>query len=194
MTVIPCCRYYICFPGRCEHKICQTLNFRPATPHSLPYFCFSLDSAPFSRFNHRTSPPPMPAWRNGRRARLKIEFQKSVGSSPTAGIKKLVEKSGSFTTAALSFSAFYAANRDIVRHLRYALSICPAYAHFMPPAYAHFFWGSRRKNCTGSPLIQYIPVMNPSSRMNFPSVPDKQLAPRHSELNRLADSSFPACS
>ena len=27
----------------------------------------------------------VPSWRNGRRARLKIEFQKSVGSSPTGG-------------------------------------------------------------------------------------------------------------
>ena len=67
-----------------------------------------------------------------------------MGSSPTAGIKNPVEKSGSLTTAALSFSAFYAAKRDIVRHLRYALLICPTYAHFMAPVYAHFLEGGGR--------------------------------------------------
>ena len=74
----------------------------------------------------------------------KSSSQKSVGSSPTAGIKKLVEKGGSFTTAALSFSALYATKRNIVRHLRYALLICPAYAHFMAPVYAHFLGAGGR--------------------------------------------------
>ena len=84
----------------------------------------------------------------------KSSSQKSVGSSPTAGIKKFVEKSGSFTTAALSFSAVYAAKRDIVRHLRYALLICPAYAHFMAPVYAHFLSGG------GRAVLGYLLALN----------------------------------
>ena len=78
----------------------------------------------------------------------KSSSQKSVGSSPTAGIKKLVEKGGSFTTAALSFSALYATKRDIVRHLRYAPPympcICPLYGPCICPLF-----GSWRKGFTG---------------------------------------------
>ncbi len=49
---------------------------------------FSLDFCAELCFNLCTPIPKTPAWRNGRRARLKIEFQKSVGSSPTAGSSK----------------------------------------------------------------------------------------------------------
>ena len=96
----------------------------------------------------------------------------------------VAQKSGSFTTAALSFSAVYASNRDIVRHLRYALRICPTYAHFKAPVYAHFFgaltgsirpylsdcfrcpqgvWEGMRKNCvllqkSGLQALKFYPV------------------------------------
>ena len=49
------------------------------------------------------------------------------------------EKSGSLTTAALSFSAFYATNRDIVRHLRYAPIVRPLSTHFRALIYALFY-------------------------------------------------------
>lgn len=45
---------------------------------------FRVDMGGVSLFNG-CAPIPVPAWRNGRRARLKIEFHESVGSSPTAG-------------------------------------------------------------------------------------------------------------
>ena len=88
----------------------------------------------------------------------KSSSQKSVGSSPTAGIKNPVEKSGSLTTAALSFSAVHAAKRDIVRHLRYAPLICPTYAHFMAPVYAHFLEGG------GRALLGYLLALNAPKR------------------------------
>ena len=118
----------------------------------------------------------------------KSSSPKSVGSSPTAGIKNLDEKSGSFPTAALSFSAVYASNRDIVRHLRYALRICPTYAHFKAPVYAHFFgaltgsirpylsdcfrcpqgvWEGMRKNCVlwQKKWLACLEILSRSSRI-----------------------------
>ena len=66
------------------------------------------------------------------------------GSSPCSPINNTAEKSGSFKTAALLFSAFYATNRDIVRHLRYAPIIRPIYAHFRALIYALFFSDGKR--------------------------------------------------
>jgi hypothetical protein len=41
-----------------------------------------------------------------------------------------------------------------VRHLRYALLICPAYAHFMAPVYAHFLGGG------GRAVLSFYPTLN----------------------------------